>query len=60
MSDSKVAIVPEEVFNSMVEFIISKPYSEVSALLDTVKSSVQMADIPKETPEEKTVNGGTI
>ena len=64
-AEKKVAMVPEEVFNAVVEYLLSKPYREVSPLVDAIKVNVQIANVPKE-PEEpevedvSTQQGGTI
>jgi len=59
--EKKVAVIPEEVFNAMVEFLLSKPYGEVAQLIDGIKGNVQIQNVqqqPEVTDKEK--QGGTI
>ena len=63
MSENKVAMIPEEVFNAVVEYLLAKPYGEVSQLVDAIKGNVQIANLPeKPQPEltDKEKQGGTI
>ena len=46
-AEKKVAMVPEEVFNAVVEYLLSKPYREVSPLVDAIKVNVQIASVPQ-------------
>ena len=46
-AEKKVAMVPEEVFNAVVEYLLSKPYREVSPLVDAIKVNVQIANVPQ-------------
>ena len=59
--EKKVAMIPEEVFNAVVEFLLAKPYGEVAHLVDAIKGNVQMANLPEQ-PEltNKEMEGGTI
>lgn len=43
-SIQKVAVTPEVVFNALVEYLLSRPYGEVSQLIDAIKESVQVID----------------
>ena len=60
-SEKKVAMVPEEIFNAVVEYLLAKPYGEVSQLVDAIKGNVQMANLPEQPqPTDKEKQGGTI
>lgn len=43
---NKVAIIPEQIFNGLVEYMLSKPYSEVAQVIDALKANVQIMDEP--------------
>jgi len=46
-SVQKVAVTPEAVFNALVEYLLSRPYGEVSQLIDAIKESVRVIDAPQ-------------
>jgi len=60
--EKKVAMIPEEIFNALVEYLLSKPYGEVSQLVDAIKGNVQIGNVPQQPEVEKvsTEQGGTI
>jgi hypothetical protein len=43
----KVAVIPEAVFNALVEYLLSRPYGEVSQLIDAIKESARVIDAPQ-------------
>ena len=45
---SKSVIVPAGLFDKVYQYLLEKPYREVSPLVDELKNSVQVADIPEE------------
>ena len=51
----RVAMIPEEVFNAVVEYLLVKPYNEVAQLVDAIKGNVQLGDVPQQ-PEVETVD----
>ena len=58
----RVAMIPEEVFNAVVEYLLVKPYNEVAQLVDAIKVNVQIGNVPQEPEVEdvSTQQGGTI
>ena len=60
----KVAVIPEQIFNGLVEYLLSKSYSEVAQIIDALKANVQIIDNPtvKETATKdvNSINKGTI
>ena len=57
--EKKVAMIPEEVFNAVVEYLLAKPYGEVAHLVDAIKGNVQLGDVPQPAPAEvETVDEG--
>ena len=60
----RVAMIPEEVFNAVVEYLLVKPYNEVAQLVDAIKVNVQIGNVPQEPEPEmedvSTQQGGTI
>ena len=62
--EKKVAMIPEEVFNAVVEYLLVKPYNEVAQLVDAIKVNVQIGNVPQEPEPEvedvSTQQGGTI
>ena len=58
--EKKVAMIPEEVFNAVVEYLLVKPYNEVAQLVDAIKVNVQIGNVPQEPqePEVVTVDEG--
>ena len=54
MSEStKTAMIPEQVFNALVEYMVARPYTEVSHIIDAMKTSVQLVDSPTEQEAEE-------
>ena len=52
---SKSVIVPAGLFDKVYQYLLEKPYREVSPLVDELKNSVQVADIPEEVLTEPQV-----
>jgi hypothetical protein len=46
-SVEKVAVIPESVFNALVDYLLAKPYGEVSQLIDAIKESVRVSNAPQ-------------
>ena len=59
-SVAKVAIMPEQIFNGLVEYMLAKPYSEVAQIIDALKTNVQIIDKPIVNEDANDENGGTI
>ena len=60
-NEKRVAMIPEDIFNAVIEFLLSKPYGEVAQLVDGIKGNVQIANVPSpEEVSEKIEQGGTI
>ena len=60
--EKKIAMIPEEVFNAVVEYLLAKPYGEVAQLVDAIKGNVQIGNVPQqpEVQDVSTEQGGTI
>ena len=54
--EKKVAMIPEEVFNAVVEYLLAKPYNEVAQLVDAIKVNVQIGNLPQEPVTVETVD----
>ena len=54
----RVAMIPEEVFNAVVEYLLAKPYNEVAQLVDAIKVNVQIGNLPQEPVTVETVDEG--
>ena len=53
---SKTALLPVQLFDKVYQYLMDKPYREVGSLIEEIKESVQVADIP----EENIVENGEI
>jgi len=53
--EKRVAMIPEEVFNAVVEYLLVKPYNEVAQLVDAIKVNVQIGNLPQEPQEPEVV-----
>ena len=56
----RAAVVPEQLFGSIMNFITSKPYAEVSAIIDAVKQEVQIVNLDNGSSEEDTMSGEVV
>ena len=56
----RAAVVPEQLFGSIMNFITSKPYAEVSAIIDAVKQEVQIVNLDNSSSEEDTMSGEVV
>jgi hypothetical protein len=50
---TKTAMIPEQVFNALVEYMVARPYTEVSHIIDAMKANVQLVDSPTEQEAEE-------
>ena len=51
--EKKVAMIPEEIFNAIVDYLVSKPYGEVFQIVDAIKVNVQVGQVPSQENEEE-------
>ena len=56
----RAAVVPEQLFGSIMNFVTSKPYAEVSAIIDAVKQEVQIVNLDNGSSEEDTMSGEVV
>lgn len=49
----KAVLVPSALFDKVYQYLHEKPYREVSGLVDDLKQSVQIVDVPEEKEEEE-------
>ena len=49
----KSVLLPPELFDKVYSYLMEKPYREVSGLVDELKQSVQVVDVPEEREEEE-------
>ena len=48
----KGVIVSVDVFNSVTEYLSNRPYREVNQLIDEIRSTTRLIDLPEESGEE--------
>ena len=48
----KGVIVSVDVFNSVTEYLSNRPYREVNHLIDEIRSTTRLIDLPEEAEEE--------
>ena len=51
--EKKLAMIPEEIFNAIVDYLVSKPYGEVFQIVDAIKVNVQVGQAPSQENEEE-------
>jgi len=51
--EKKLAMIPEEIFNAIVDYLVSKPYGEVFQIVDAIKVNVQVGQVPSQENEEE-------
>ena len=56
---TKTAMIPEQVFNALVEYMVARPYTEVAHIIDAMKTNVQLVDTPTEKEAEAEEDGET-
>ena len=47
------ALVSVDVFNAVVEYLSSRPYREVQQLIQEIRTSTKLVEIPQEEEEEQ-------
>ena len=48
---SESVVLPVSVFNSVTEYLSNRPYREVNRLIDEIRSTTKLVDLPEETEE---------
>ena len=46
-------LLPVEVFNGITDYLSQRPYKEVSRMIDEIRQSAKVIEIPQEEEEEK-------
>ena len=55
MSEAEQGVlVPVDVFNAITEYLSHRPYKEVSRLIDEIRQSAKVIEVPQEKEEETT------
>ena len=55
MSEAEQGVlVPVDVFNSITDYLSHRPYKEVSRLIDEIRQSAKVIELPQEKEEEPT------
>ena len=55
MSEAEQGVlVPVDVFNAITEYLSQRPYKEVSRLIDEIRQSAKVIEVPQEKKEEET------
>ena len=53
MSEAEQGVlVPVDVFNAITEYLSQRPYKEVSRLIDEIRQSAKVIEVPQEKEEE--------
>ena len=45
--ENKSVIMPVGVFNSITEYLSSRPYREVNQIIEEIRSTTQLVDVPQ-------------
>ena len=48
---SESVVLPVSVFNAVTEYLSNRPYSEVNRLIEEIRSTTKLVDLPEETEE---------
>ena len=48
---SESVVLPVSVFNSVTEYLSNRPYREVNRLIEEIRSTTKLVDLPEETEE---------
>ena len=48
----KGVVLPVELFNQVVEYIGTRPYNEVANLIEEIRQSAKVIDVPQEEAEK--------
>ena len=48
----KHAAIPVDLFNKLVEYLQTRPYTEVAQAIEEIRTSVKVIDLDEEKPEE--------
>ena len=52
MSESNQNIIlPVSAFNAVTDYLSNRPYREVNGLIDEIRSTAKLVDLPQETEE---------
>ena len=54
MSEAEQGVLlPVDVFNSVTDYLSHRPYKEVSRMIDEIRQSAKVIEVPTENEEEK-------
>ena len=57
MSEAEQGVlVPVDVFNAITAYLSQRPYKEVSQLIDEIRQSAKVIEVPQEKGEEETTD----
>lgn len=56
----RAAVVPEQLFSNIMNYITSKPYAEVSTIIDAVKQEVQIVNLDNGSSEGNDMSGEVV
>ena len=57
MSEAEQGVlVPVDVFNAITAYLSQRPYKEVSQLIDEIRQSAKVIEVPQEKEEEETTD----
>jgi hypothetical protein len=48
---SESVVLPVSVFNAVTEYLSNRPYREVNRLIEEIRSTTKLVDLPEETEE---------
>lgn len=49
--ENQSVVLPVSVFNAVTEYLSNRPYREVNRLIDEIRSTTKLVDLPEETEE---------
>ena len=52
----RVVTLPVDVFNGVTDYLSQRPYKEVSRMIDEIRQSAKVVEVPQEEEEEETPN----
>jgi hypothetical protein len=50
--NEKSILMPSQLFDKLYQYLLDKPYRDVSSLVDEIRNSVQIVELPKEEKED--------
>ena len=53
-NENQSVVIPVPLFNSLTDYLSGRPYREVNQLIDEIRHSAKIIEVPEEVEEEKT------